>query len=278
MNCPRYETLLKYVRQQIKLDCDLENHLKECERCSVRMWILEKFAGIDFDAQQSIRRHVSELQLYRFAKKQSRAAASLKHILCCDECAEDLFNIGTSIQEIDAITEPSFPDLTNPEVREKLDIFLKKYATSRRIDISARLPHIAADEDEIDIVLAADDVTEEDELEEIKRELGLKLAEKRLRFSFSEETTYWGWLEIDDLHNANLVFEKDGQETSDLDGVEIEFYNTDTPEKRLTERVEEDFVRLDFEQLNLSIRDYARVGFRLSFSSKKIEGILAEME
>ena len=131
MNCPRYETLLKYVRQQIKLDCDLENHLKECERCSVRMWILEKFAGIDFDAQQSIRRHVSELQLYRFAKKQSRAAASLKHILCCNECAEDLFKFKYSIQEIDAISKLGSPDLTNPIIWEKLELFLKKIRNTK---------------------------------------------------------------------------------------------------------------------------------------------------
>ncbi|MBC8232000.1 zf-HC2 domain-containing protein [bacterium] len=126
--------------------------------------------------------------------------------------------------------------------------------------------------------LAADQGKARGQLEEIKRQVGLEWAEKRLRLSFSKETTYWGRLEIHDIQSAYLVFEKDGQETSDLDGVEIEFYNKDAHDKTLNEQVEEDFVLLDFGKLNLSIRDYERVGFRLSFSDKTIELSFAEME
>ncbi|MBM3242736.1 zf-HC2 domain-containing protein [Candidatus Poribacteria bacterium] len=126
--------------------------------------------------------------------------------------------------------------------------------------------------------LAADEGKKEKQMEEIRRELGLEFARKRLRFSFSEETTYLGRLEIYDIHSAYLVFEKDGQETSDLDKVEIKFYNKDAPEKTLIERVEEDSALLDFSKLNLSIRDYERVGFRFSFSGVSIEGSFAEME
>jgi len=125
--------------------------------------------------------------------------------------------------------------------------------------------------------LAADQGRAREQLEEIKRQVGLELAGKRLRLSFSEEMTYWVRLEIHDIQSAYLVFEKDGQETFDLDWVEIEFYNKDAPEKTLIERVEEDSVRLDFSKLDLEIRDYERVGFRLSFSGEKIEGSFAEM-
>ena len=126
--------------------------------------------------------------------------------------------------------------------------------------------------------LAADEGKKRKQLEEMKRQLGPELAEKRFRLSLKEETAYWGRLEIYDIHSAYLVFEKDGQETFDLDGVEIEFYNKDAPEKTLTKRVFEDCVLLDFSKLNLSIRDYERVGFRLSFSGVRIEGSFAEMQ
>ena len=126
--------------------------------------------------------------------------------------------------------------------------------------------------------LAADEGKKRKQLEEIKRQLGPEFAEKRLRISLKAETTYWGRLEIHDIHSAYLVFEKDGQETFDFDGVQIEFYNQDAPEKTLTERIEEDSVLLDFGNLFLSIRDYKRVGFRLSFSGEKIEGGFAEMQ
>ncbi len=125
--------------------------------------------------------------------------------------------------------------------------------------------------------LAADGGEEREQLEKIQRELGAEWTAKRLRLSFSEEGTYWGQLEIHDLHSAYFVLEKDGGETSDLDGAEIKFYNKDAPEKRLIERVEADSVRLDFGKLNLSLRDYERVGFRLSFSGVSIEGSFAEM-
>lgn len=125
--------------------------------------------------------------------------------------------------------------------------------------------------------LAADQGEEREQLEKIKRELGPEWAAKRLRLSFSEGGTYWGQLEIHDLHSAYLVFETDGGETSDLDGVEIEFYNQDAPEKTLTERVEADSVRLNFGKLNLSIRDYEHVRFRLRVSGVSIEGGFAEM-
>ncbi|MBI1925012.1 hypothetical protein HYR99_12285 [Candidatus Poribacteria bacterium] len=125
--------------------------------------------------------------------------------------------------------------------------------------------------------LVADQGEEREQLEKMKRELGPELAAKRLKLSLSEKT-YSGRLEIYDLHSAYFVLEKDGGETSDLDGAEIEFYNQNAPEKRLTERVEEDSVLLDFGKLNLSLRDYERVGFRLSVSGVSIEGSFAEME
>jgi hypothetical protein len=126
--------------------------------------------------------------------------------------------------------------------------------------------------------IAADEGKERKQLEKIKKELGLELAEKRLRLSFSEEMTYLGKFEINDIHSAYLIFERDGRETSDLDGVEIEFYNKDVPEKTLIELVEVDSVLLDFRDLNLSIQDYERVGFRLTFSGVSIEGSFAEMQ
>jgi hypothetical protein len=126
--------------------------------------------------------------------------------------------------------------------------------------------------------LAADEGRETKQLEQLKRELGLELAAKRLRLSVSTDITYFGRLEINDLHSAYLVFEKDEQETFDLDKLEIEFYNQDAPEKTQIEKVKEDSVLLDFSQLDLAIRDYKRVGFRLSFSGKTMEGSFAEME
>ena len=156
--------------------------------------------------------------------------------------------------------------LSNKKERELMQRFQEVVADSLQPSRIDALP------------LAADEGKKRRQLEEIKRELGHALAEKRFRLSLKEGTTYWARLEICDIHSAYLIFEKDGQETCDLDGVAIEFYNKDAPEKTLTEQVEEDSVRFDFSKLNLSIQDYERVGFRLSFLGEKIEGSFAEMQ
>ena len=128
--------------------------------------------------------------------------------------------------------------------------------------------------------LAADDGTEGKQREAIRRQVGLELTQKRLKLFFSEEARYWVRLELhrDDINKAHLVFEKNGEDTLELDGVEIEFYNTQAPEKTVTSRIEEDYALLDFSELDLSISDYERVGFRLSFLDKVIESSLASLQ
>ena len=128
--------------------------------------------------------------------------------------------------------------------------------------------------------LAADDGMEGKQREGIRRQVGLDLTQKRLQLFFSEEARYWVRLELhrDDINKAHLVFETNGQDTLELDGVEIEFYNTQTPEKTVTARIEEDCALLDFSKLDLSISDYEHVGFRLSFLDKVIESSLASLQ
>ena len=126
--------------------------------------------------------------------------------------------------------------------------------------------------------LAADQKTEAEQLEEIKRGFGPEFAAKGLRLPLSKETTYWGRLRIHRKDSVHFVLEKDRQRTADLDGATIEFYNKDTPEKTLTESVEKGFVLLDLSKLNLSIRNYKRVGLRLNFAGVSIEGSFAEMQ
>ena len=198
------------------------------------------------------------------------------HLEDCEECQKKIDELLAKESQISRYTDEEILRqlragyiLSDEKERELIQHFQELIADSLQpTPIAAVVLPLAAEHQE----------KARKQLEQIKRELGLEWAEKRFRLSFSEEMTYWGKLEINDIHSAYLIFEKNGQETFDLDGVEIKFYNKDVPEKTLTEQVEENFVLLDFSKLDFSIRDYERVGFRLSFSGKEIEGSFAEME
>jgi hypothetical protein len=125
--------------------------------------------------------------------------------------------------------------------------------------------------------MAAESSTDITELDRVRKEVGAAFEER----GSIELGPYTGKLFVRDRTSAQLKFRKGGRTTFELDGQKIWFYvgeKSETPESgQVEEIIEQGSVIINFEQLGISIREFAKVRFRIAIDpSTVVEGSLGK--